>query len=86
MSHFTIFGLSVYCHASKDARKNLEPKNELGIFVGYTDTPHNYWLYLPFHKMKIFHRDVNFNEEKEMGCSLEELKLHADEEILSPKE
>ena len=40
--HFNIFGLSVYCHVRKDARKKLELTVELGIFMGYTNTPHNY--------------------------------------------
>jgi len=33
------------------------------------------------------HRDVKFDEEKTMRCSLEkELQLHANEELLAPKE
>jgi len=33
------------------------------------------------------HRDVKFDEEKTMRCSLEkELHLHANEELLAPKE
>ena len=45
VSHFKIFGSSVYVHVTKDARKNLEWKAEIGNFVGYTETPHNYvWL------------------------------------------
>eukprot|EP00253_Pinus_taeda_P015776 PITA_15776 len=47
VSHFRIFGSSVYCHVTKDARKKLDSTTELGILVGYTDTPHNYWVYLP---------------------------------------
>lgn len=54
MSHFNIFGSSVYCHVTKDARKKLEPIAELGIFIGYTDTTHNYQVYLPSHMMKLF--------------------------------
>ena len=42
VSHFKIFGSSVYVHVTKDARKKLEPTTEIGIFVGYTETPHNY--------------------------------------------
>jgi len=37
--------------------------------------------------MIVVRRDVKFNEEKHMRCSLErELQLHADKEILAPKE
>ena len=47
VSHFKIFGSSVYVHVTKEARKKLEPKAEVGIFVGYTKTPHNYPIYFP---------------------------------------
>ena len=47
LSHLRIFGANVYMHVTKDARKKLEPTAEVGIFVGYTDTPHNYRVYLP---------------------------------------
>ena len=83
VAHFKIFGSSVYCHVSKDVRQNLEPRTKLVIFVGYKDTPQNYWMYLPSHMMKIVRRDVNFDEEKAMRCSLErELQLHVYEDIL----
>jgi len=42
VGYFRIFGSSVYSHVIKDAWKKLEPTTKLGIFVGYTDTPHNY--------------------------------------------
>ena len=48
ISHLKIFGSSIYIHVStKDARKKLEPTVEVGIFVGYTKTPHNYRVYFP---------------------------------------
>ena len=56
LAHFWIFGALVYCHVSKDARKNIELTVDLGIFVGYTNAPHNYRVYLPSHKMKFVHR------------------------------
>ena len=39
VSHFKIFGSSVYVHVTKDTRKKLEPTTEIGIFVGYIETP-----------------------------------------------
>ena len=42
VSYFKIFGSYVYFHVTKDSRKKLEPTAEIGIFVGYTDTSHNY--------------------------------------------
>lgn len=47
VSHFRIFGSSIFFHVTKDARKKLEPTVELGILVGYTDTAHNYRVFLP---------------------------------------
>jgi hypothetical protein len=53
VSHFKIFGSFVYVHVTKDARKTLEPTVEVGIFVGYTETPHNYHVYFPNSKMTV---------------------------------
>ena len=76
VGHFRIFGSSVYCHVTKDARKNLESTTELGIFVGYTDTPHNYRVYLPTSRRTVVRRDLKFDEQKAMRVSLErELQL-----------
>jgi len=47
VSHFSIFGSSIYYHVSKESRKKLEPIVELGLFLGYIDTTHNYRVYLP---------------------------------------
>ena len=70
MSHFRMFESLVYNHVSKEARKNLESTIELGIFVGYNDTPKNYQVYFPSLRMKVVRRDVKFYEEKEMRFSL----------------
>jgi hypothetical protein len=51
VSHFKFFDSSVYVHVTKDATKKMEPTAEVGIFVGYTETPHNYCLYFPNSKM-----------------------------------
>ena len=86
MSHFRIFGASIYCHVSKDSRKKLEPTVEMGVFVGYIETPHNYRVYFPSLKMTVVRRDVKFNEEKAMTCSLEQELSIPLEELLVPKE
>ena len=73
-------------HVTKDARKKVEPTTEIGIFLGYTDTPHNYRVYFPNNRMIVVRRDIKFDEEKAMRLSLErELDLHVDEELLVPK-
>ena len=51
VTHFNIFGSSVYVHVTKNARKKLELIVEVGIFVGYTETPHNYCVYFPNNRM-----------------------------------
>jgi hypothetical protein len=86
-SHFNIFGSSVYVHVTKNTRKKLEPTAEVGIFLGYTETPHNYLVHFPNSKMIVMQRDIKFDEGKSMQLSLErELDLHAEEELLVPKD
>ena len=87
ISHLKIFGSPVYIHVTKDARKKLKPTAEVGIFVGYKETLHNYRVYLPDSRMTVVRRDIKFNEVKAMKLSLErELRLHAEEELLVPKD
>jgi len=71
VGNFGIFSSSVYFHVTKDARKKLESKTELGILVGYTDTPHNYWVYLPTNRWTMVRIDLKFDEQKAMRVSLE---------------
>ena len=87
VSHFKIFGSSDYAHVTKNARKKLEPIAEVGIFVGYIETPHNYRVYFPNSQMTVVRQDIKFNEEKAMKLSLErELGLHVEEELWVPKD
>ena len=87
ISHLNIFGSPVYIHVTKDARKKMEPTREVGIFVGYTKTPHNYHVYFPNSWITVVQRDIKFNEVKAMKLLLErELHLHAKEELLAPKD
>jgi urease accessory protein UreE len=74
-------------HVNKDVRKKLEPTAEVGIFVGYIETPHNYHVYLSNSKMNVMRWDIKFDEGKAMRLSLErELDLHAEDELLVPKD
>ena len=71
----------------KDARKKLELIAEVGIFVGYTETPHNYCVHFPDSQMTVVRRDIKFKEVKAMKLFLgRELHLHAEEELLVPKD
>ena len=86
VGHFRTFGSLVYFHVTKDAWRKLELTTKLAIFVGYIDTPHNYWVYLPTNKMIVVRRDVRFDEEKFMKVSLErEFQIHVIEEVLVAK-
>ena len=51
VSHLNIFGSFFYVNVTKNARKKLEPTAEVGIFLGYTETPHNYRAYFPNSQM-----------------------------------
>ena len=74
-------------HVTKDTRKKLELTTEVGIFVGYTETPHNYRVFFPNNRMTVVQQDIKFDEGKAMWLSLErELDLHAEEELLVPKD
>ena len=53
VSHFKFFRSFFYVHVTKDAKKKLEPTAEVGIFVGYTETPHNYCVYFPNSRMTV---------------------------------
>jgi hypothetical protein len=87
VSHFKIFGSSIYVHVTKNTRKKLELTSEVGIFVGYIETPHNYHVYFPNSKMIVMQRDIKFYEGKSMRLSLErEINFHPEEELLVPKD
>ena len=59
----------------------------MGIFVGYTDTPHNNHVYFPSLRITVVKRDIKFDEDKAMRCYFErELQLQNDHELLAPKE
>jgi len=87
VSHFKISGSSVYVHVTKDSKKKQEPTAEVGIFLGYIETPHNYRVYFPNSKMTAMRQDIKFDEGKAMRLLLErELDLHAEEQLLVPKD
>ena len=66
----------------EEARAN----NIIGGICGLTETPHNYHVYLPSLRMIFLQRDVKFDEDKAMWCSLErDLHIPPEEELLAPK-
>ena len=71
VSHFRMFGSSVYCHVTKDAQKKLDLIADLAILMGYTVTPHNYQVFFPTSQRTVVRRDLMFDEKKSMRVSLE---------------
>ena len=72
---------------SKNARKKLEMTAQVGIFAGYTETPHNYRVYFPNKIMTVVRHDIKIDEEKAMWFSLERNPdLHVEEELFVPKD
>ena len=54
--------------------------------MGYTNTHHNYRVYMQTSQMTMVRKDVKFDEENAMRVSLErDLELHVKEELLVPK-
>lgn len=64
VSHFRIFGASICCHVFRDFRKKFKLAAELGVFLGYKETPNNYHVYLPSLRMTVVQRDVKYDEDK----------------------
>ena len=60
ISHLRISGSPVYMHVTKDERRKLDPTAEVGIFVGYTDTPHNYQVYVSDSRKTVVRWDIKF--------------------------
>ena len=48
-----IFDSFIYVHVTKNVKKKLDSTSEVGIFVGYTETPHNYRVYFPDSQMTV---------------------------------
>ena len=51
---------------TKDDRKKLESTVDIDIFLGHTETPHNYHVYFPNNRMTIVRHDIKFDEGKAM--------------------
>jgi hypothetical protein len=60
--HFGISGCPVFVHIPKEKRTKLDPSEQKGIFVGYSDTSKAYRIYIPGHQKVEINRDVTFDE------------------------
>ena len=69
VSHFRIFGASIYFHVSKESRKKLELTTKLRVIVGYTKCPHNYHFCFLSLRIRVAQRNVKFDEEIHLELS-----------------
>jgi hypothetical protein len=69
VNHFRIFVYHVFVHVPKETRTKLDPFEQKGIFVGYTDTSKAYRIYIPSHWKVEINQDVTFNENASFSKS-----------------
>jgi hypothetical protein len=62
VSHFCVFGSIAWAHIPDEKRKELQPKSEKCIFVGYSEDVKGYRLLQPHCNEIIIRRDVKFDE------------------------
>ena len=71
VSHIRIFGSVCYCHVHADNRKKLDPFEEKGLLVGYSEISKAYRVYIRTRRRIIVSRDVQFNEDRALQRSLD---------------
>jgi hypothetical protein len=64
VGHFRIFGCTTYSYVPSEKRTKLEPMEERGIFVGYSETSKAFRIYLPSLRKTVLRRDVRFEEDE----------------------
>jgi hypothetical protein len=63
VGYFRIFGCITYSYVPSEKRTKLDPMEERGIFVGYSETSKDFRIYLPSLRKTILRRDVKFEED-----------------------
>ena len=85
VGHLCIFASPIYIHVPKEKMTKLEPLDEKVTFVGYSESPKAYKLYILESRQIEVSRDVSFKEEmafkKARGSNME-----IDNELVTPKE
>ena len=64
VGHLRISGCLTYSYITKETRTKLEPMEEKGIFMGYSETSKAYRIFIPSKQRVVIRRDVNFEEER----------------------
>jgi hypothetical protein len=62
VSHFCVFGSIAWAQIPYEKRKELQPKSEKYIFVGYSKDVKGYRLLQPHSNEIVIRRDVKFDE------------------------
>jgi hypothetical protein len=62
--HFRVFGCLAFVHIPQEKRKKLEYRATPGIFLGYSISTKQYFLYDPLARTLHLSRDVVFREGK----------------------
>lgn len=63
LTHLRIFGCGVIFHVPKEKRRKFDPSGKAGIFIGFTKTPRNCWVYDPVARRTFFTADARFQED-----------------------
>ena len=71
VGRFRIFGCLTYSYVPNVNRTKLEPTEDKGIFVGYSETLKAYRIYIPAQRKVVVRRDVKFEEKRAFRRSLE---------------
>jgi len=84
--HLRIFGCLVYVHVPKEKRSKLDPLDNKGIFVGYSETSNEYNVYIPGHCQTDTRRYFTFVEDETFSKSWQHhsYEVH-DEAPIAPK-
>jgi hypothetical protein len=64
LKHLRVFGYLAFVHCPKEKRKTLDYRATTGIFVGYSISTKQYFVYDPLARMLHCSRDVVFREGK----------------------
>jgi hypothetical protein len=73
---FEVFGSHAWAHIPSEKRKDLEPKIQECIFVGYPDGVKGYRLLNPFTKNIFIERSVKFEEGPYMQLKKTMLQMY----------
>jgi hypothetical protein len=71
VGHIRIFGCPVYIHVPKEKRTKMEPSGKKYVFLGYSEKPKAYRIYVPGQRKIEVRKDVTLHEEAAFNKSRE---------------